>query len=170
LSWMISHADAAWHLMLLLFYIIAVVLGLYWLPIAGSVLVLGSCSSTSTWGWTTLPFFSAEFDRSDAFSNCMIFEQNLAVFALMRSTPQWSSGRFQIWPPFAPGNPSTWPCAPCPDVTRCKRDFIYSNRTGFLENAVRVRPFLEQRHLPSPQVKLNYKSTRGQRLVWFSLM
>jgi hypothetical protein len=29
LSWMISHADAAWHLMLLLFYIIAVVLGLY---------------------------------------------------------------------------------------------------------------------------------------------
>lgn len=64
LSWMISHADAAWHLMLLLFYlfIIAVVLGLYWLPIAGSVLVLGSCSS-STWGWITLPFFflSAEW-------------------------------------------------------------------------------------------------------------
>jgi hypothetical protein len=27
-------------------------------------------------------FFSAEFDRSDAFSNCMNFEQNLAVFCL----------------------------------------------------------------------------------------
>jgi hypothetical protein len=31
-------------------------------------------------GLNYTPFFSAEFDRSDAFSNCMIFEQNLASF------------------------------------------------------------------------------------------
>ena len=58
LSWMISHADAAWHLMLLLF-IIAVVLPelFYYVGL----------------NYTSFFFVSAEFDRSDAFSNCMIF-------------------------------------------------------------------------------------------------
>lgn len=87
------------------------------------------------------------------------FEQNLAAFALMMGSTSQSVEHRQIWPPYAPGNPSTWPRAPCPNVIRCKRDYSIQTEVSLRTQAVRVRPFLEQRHLPSRQVKIINKGT-----------